>query len=156
MQKSFWDRVQDLEESINGGVEPLETVTLNTGVVKGALGMYLIQSVIIALVLSVKYASWSAWLIPMSALLQVGWLWNKVTDYWKYRRGYRRVPTGDADIEAQFPQDSVNPPTININTASVPNNWPARAQSPNHPLQNSTTQENGELWSTASDLPNSS
>lgn len=153
MNKNFWERVQDLEASINGGVEPLDTVTLSTSVVKTALGIYLIQSVVIALILSIMHSSMSAWLIPMSALLQVGWVWNRVTDYWKEARGFRytRVPT---DVEAQYATDSINPPTININTNTVnPRQDTQRsASTESHPLQNALDQtplQSSELWKTA-------
>jgi len=145
MSKSFWDRIHDLQESINGGVEPLETVKLKTSTIKISLGMYLIQSTIIALILSITYSSLSAWLIPMSALLQVGWLWNRVTDYWKIVRGlsYSKLMNDEYDIEKT---DSINPPTININTGPL-----LKKESINHPLQTSeelinTTEGSSELW----------
>ena len=99
MNKSFWDRIHDLQESINGGVEPLEQVKLKTSTLKTFLGLYLIQSVIIAFTLSIMYSSLSAWIIPMSSLLQVGWLWNKVTDYWKFAHGFRytKLATNEDD-----------------------------------------------------------
>jgi len=145
--RNFWDRVQDLQESINGGVEPMDTVTLKTSVVKFALGMYLIQSVFIALILSIVYASFSSWLIPMSALLQVGWLWNRVTESWKYARGftYSRVSTEQGGV----PEDSVCPPTINISTPRATETVPHPLQTDSDIIGQAAGSGEGDLWKTA-------
>ncbi len=119
MEKSFWDRVQKLKESINGGVEPKDDVHLRTRLVKIALGMYLLQSFTIALWWSIKDAAFYPWLIPISAFLQVGWFWNKVTSSWKAERVYvnhsiiSQQTMGSEFIEPHFV------PTINIHNEPI-------------------------------------
>ena len=117
MNKSFWDRIQELKESINGGVEPMDEVHLRTKLVKIALGMYLFQSVIIALWWSIRGSAFGPWLIPIISFLQVGWFWNKVTDSWKVARGcvYQRM---DTSVESST-QSFYQPPTINIQNAPI-------------------------------------
>ena len=124
MDKSFWDRFQELKESINGGVEPMDTVRLQTRMVKIGLGMYLSQSLVISLWWSIKDGAFYPWLFFISTFLQIGWFWNKVTDSWKYARGYRyvRVESQDTsayDLETSTYETHYNPPPINIQNDGI-------------------------------------
>ena len=119
MDRSFWDRIHDMRESIHGGVEPLDTVQLPTRTIKLFLGLYLIQGIVIALVYSIKDESFSPWIIPSTALLHIGWFWNKVTDYWKSVRngGYQRLyPDEENQLAEDGYEPPFNPPPINIQT----------------------------------------
>ena len=161
MDKSFWDRVQELRESINGGVQPKAEIHLPTQTIKFALGMYLFQSGVIALWWSVRDNAFFPWMIFMSAFLQVGWFWSKVTESWKYSN-YNRVEHHN-DIEDPDPQgmsysdytndewtssqshyhtpQPIHAPTINIQNAGITSNKPnleqfqTTTQPIQHPLQ---------------------
>jgi hypothetical protein len=125
MDKSFWDRIQELKESINGGVEPMDNVKLSTRTVKIGLGMYLLQSLIVALWWSIKDGVFYPWLFFISTFLQVGWFWNKVTESWKVARGYLYVCVDqDEDHSAMDDLDPANfepyyPPTINVQNDGI-------------------------------------
>jgi hypothetical protein len=107
---SIWDRVKDLQESVTSNTQQNSQITLKTSIVKISLGMYLGQSLLIAVILSIKYNSSTAWLIPISSILQIGWIWNKVTDSWR-EQGYTSIDAVTLDeSEAQ----SLNPPDILI------------------------------------------
>ena len=112
----MWERVQDLKESIYGEVEPLETVILQTAIVKLALGVYLLQSVFISLWWSINMHAFYPWLFPFSALLMVGWFWNKVTDSWKERR-YEHL--GELELEDSVPEIRVEAPNIDIQNSTL-------------------------------------
>nr|QBK87485.1 MAG: hypothetical protein LCMAC201_03950 [Marseillevirus LCMAC201] len=116
MDISVWDRIQGLKESINGGVEPREEINLHTRTVKIALGMYLFQSVIIALWWSIRNSAFWPWLIPIISFLQVGWFWNKVTDSWKVTREYVYQPIAES-VESS--QSFFTPPIINIKNEPI-------------------------------------
>lgn len=73
--KTIRERLTDLNNSLNGGATPMDTVLFNTNTVKIALGVYLLQSILLALILSIMYKTFSFWMIPMSSLLQIGWVW---------------------------------------------------------------------------------
>ena len=120
MEKSLWDRIQEVKDSINGGVEPMDEVRLLTRTVKIALGIFLIQSIVIALWWSIKDGAFWPWLIPTSSFLQVGWFWNKVTDSWKAARGYTYQHLEDSRaLTPDHPQQYYQPPTINIQNEPI-------------------------------------
>lgn len=125
MDNSFWNRLQTLKESFNGGVDPLESVTLQTRIVKISLGMCLIQSLTVAMWWSIKDSVFYPWLFFISTFLQVGWVWNKVTESWKIAHGYRYVRVHDVESTAAV-HESYYPPTININNNGVTGETPIR------------------------------
>ena len=58
------------------------------------MGISLIQSIIIAGVLAFTYHSSDAWFYPFYTLLQIGWIWDKITNG-TIGSDYRSIP----DIE---------------------------------------------------------
>jgi len=161
MDNEFWHRFNNLKESINSGVEPMANVVLPTKTIKIFLGMFLFQSMCIALVWSIISHSFSPWIIPMSAFLQVGWLWNKVTDSWKIERGYYTRKGYESvypeyqprNSHVPFTEDSLNPPTIILN--NLPNRGMTAPAAPTHPKNNQMTTELDEdnLMNTARSIP---
>jgi len=119
MDKSIWDRIKDINDSINGGVEPMSEIRLKTPIIKKFLGMFLIQSFIIALAWSIEERAMSPWIIPVISFLQVGWLWNKVTDSWKLDRGYYGELRNVENTNIEIAVDSIQPPNIDIETQPV-------------------------------------
>ncbi len=120
MDKSLWDRIQRLKESISG-VEPRGEITLNTRTVKITLGMYLIQSAIIALWWSIKISAFWPWLIFIISFLQIGWFWNKVTNSWKISHEYTYQQVSESDESVDSPQQSFLAPIINIQNEPITN-----------------------------------
>ncbi len=149
MDRSFWNRVEELRESLNGGVEPLQEVQLPTRIIKLALGMFLLQSVFISIFWSVKDGTFWPWLFFISAFLQVGWFWSKVTESWKRARGmdYERVYDDlETGLGESRPGDAelVQAPTINLQSVGITSQGPPlnadvggrSAREPiDHPLQ---------------------
>ena len=113
MATNIWDHLQELKDSISSNIQPLDHVTLNTHTVKISLGMYLLQSIFIALVWAVKDNTAVAWIIPISAFLQIGWLWNKVKESWKNSGDY--TPLNAIEIE----EYSISPPELDIQTSPL-------------------------------------
>lgn len=132
MEKSIWDRLNDLSRSINGGVEPMDEIKLPTNIVKKFLGIFLLQSIFIALIWSITNKSVAPWIIPLSSFLQVGWIWNKVTESWKLARGYYNRIIEESYLTQST--TSINPPNLDLKTSPVFGN-----QNIDHPLFNSNT-----------------
>lgn len=109
--EGLWTHMQELKESINGGIEPMDTVKLPTSVVKKGLGLYLFQAFVMAMWWSIKDGVFYPWLFFISTFLQIGWFWNKVTDSWKEALGFRYVRMNNPDIE--------DPPSINVQTGGI-------------------------------------
>lgn len=107
---NIWDKYQDLKQSINGGIEPLDTITLSTPTMKFALGVYLIQSFIISLWWSLRDKELFPWILFLSAFLQIGWFWNKVVESWKYATGFYSL------VNVDLSSPSPHAPTIQIVT----------------------------------------
>jgi len=82
MEKSLWDRMKELDISVSGANQ-LDNIQLSTRTFKISLGMFLLQSILVSLIWSIKSSSLSPWFIVVSTTLQIGWIWNKVTEYWK-------------------------------------------------------------------------
>lgn len=116
MEKTLWERLTELKQSVNGGVTPKDTVTLRTKTVKIALAGYLAQSIIIALSWAIRDGNAVAWFIPISAFIHIGWFWNKCIEHWK------RVQ----DVEPFVASGEIpTPPTIVIsNSPIIPRNNP--------------------------------
>ena len=112
---NFWDKYQDLKQSINGGVEPQDTITLSTPTMKFALGVYLLQTIMISLWWSIKDSAFFPWILFFSAFLQVGWFWNKVIDSWKISSGFY----SQVNIDTESPREPVYAPTIQITTPAT-------------------------------------
>jgi hypothetical protein len=138
MEKSISDRLKELNNSINGGVEPMDEIKLPTPVIKKFLGLFLLQAVFIALIWSITSKSISPWIIPLSSFLQVGWIWNKVTESWKLARGYYNY-SNDSVIENSV--YSLNPPNLNVESTPVI----GRNNNSNHPLFETTSTTNSSL-----------
>lgn len=117
MEKSIWDRLAELKQSVNGGITPKETVTLRTKTVKIALAGYLAQSIIIALWWSIRDGNSVAWLIPVSAFIHIGWFWNKCIEWWK--REYMNHETVMSSVEIPIP------PPINLSNSPITNRHPS-------------------------------
>lgn len=110
MDTTFQERYDQLINSVNGGTVPLDYTRLKTKLIKLALGSFLLQNVIIALVWSVRDSNGSAWLLPITAFLQVGWFWNKVTASWKDEQH-----SGVAHFSTEtLPNVDVEDPKVNI------------------------------------------
>lgn len=138
---NLWGHFNEITDSINSGVKPLNEVLLKTKVVKLSLGIFLLQSVLIALVWSITERSMSPWIIPMSSFLQVGWLWNKVKESWKMSQDnvYNSVSQSDYDLERSQGNGlsntvTINPPQINVSSNPLINN-----KNKYHPLWNSSS-----------------
>ena len=124
MEKTFWERLQELKESINSGVEPMRTVQFSTRIVKLALAFYLAQTFVLAMWWSIKDAVFYPWFFFISSVLQVGWIWNKVTSYWLYAQGYRLVrqdfnSTPDEEYSEYSEDDSIHAPSIKLTNEGV-------------------------------------
>lgn len=120
MERSFWDRVEELKESINGGVEPMEYIRLPTKTIKLALGMYLVQSGFIALWWAISTSTFYPLLIPISSFLQVGWFWNKVTASWKAAKGMNGYSQLDGDVELEESDyEPMFAPNVEVQTGGI-------------------------------------
>lgn len=120
MEKTFWERIQNLKESINGGAEPMETIEFQTTTVRWALGVYLTQSLVIAMWWSIKDAVFYPWFFFIGSFLQVGWVWNKVTSYWLYAQGYRLVQQSPEEDEySDSMESSIHAPAINLQNTGI-------------------------------------
>ena len=78
----FWDKFIELRETLSTNIVQRETITLPTRAVKIALGIFLAQNFTIALWWCIKDAVFYPMLFFVSAFLQVGWFWSKVTASW--------------------------------------------------------------------------
>ncbi len=112
MATTIWGRLQELKDSISSDVQPQDRVTLNTQTVKNSLGIYLLQSILIATVWALKDNTAVVWIIPISAFLQIGWVWNKVKESWKNSGDY--APLNGIEIG-----NSISPPELVIQTAPL-------------------------------------
>ena len=114
MDKSIAEHLQDFKDTINKGVEPLDNITLPTPIIKKALSMYLGQIIIISLWWAFSEGSLSPIFIGVSSFLQVGWIWNKVTDSWK--KEDLEMSTSSVDISFYEPMQA---PIINIHNDPI-------------------------------------
>lgn len=121
MEKSIWDRLVELKQSVNGGIVPKETVTLRTKTVKIALAGYLVQAIIIALSWSFRDGNSVAWLIPVSAFIHIGWFWNKCLDWWK--REY--ISENVVENVMVTSREMHIPPIINLSNSPITSRHPS-------------------------------
>lgn len=78
MNQSVWQRASMVLQRSRINQAPSQ-VTLDIKTIKIALGVSLIQSIVIAGVLAFTYHSPDAWFYPFYTLLQIGWIWDKIT-----------------------------------------------------------------------------
>lgn len=78
MNQSVWQRASMVLQRSRISQAPSQ-VTLDIKTIKIALGVSLIQSIVIAGVLAFTYHSPDAWFYPFYTLLQIGWIWDKIT-----------------------------------------------------------------------------
>lgn len=78
----LWGRVTTVLEKSQLNKVPPETVNIKTVSIRIYLGAILFQSVIQAMVFSIRDGIGTAWLIPVFTLLQIGWIWDKVLYDW--------------------------------------------------------------------------
>lgn len=110
----FWEKLIELRETLSTNVVQYDTITLPTRTIKIALGVFLFQNFTIAMWWCIKDAVFYPVLFFISAFLQVGWFWSKVTASWKGGD----VSTTVIDCSLSEPEP-VEAPTISIYTAGI-------------------------------------
>jgi len=117
MDKSILEHLQEFKHTINRGVEPLEHIKLPTSIIKKFLGLYLGQSIVSSIFWAYNVGSFSPLFVVISAFLQVGWIWNKVTDSWKNDLQNNIEP--EASILEPSYYEPMQVPIININNEPI-------------------------------------
>lgn len=76
--ENVWQRASTVLARSRLGSPPSQIV-LDIKTIKIALGVSLAQSVLIAIILTSKYSATDSWFYPFYTLLQIGWIWDKIT-----------------------------------------------------------------------------
>jgi len=122
MNQSVWQRASMVLQRSRLSQAPSQ-VTLDIKTIKIALGICLIQSIVIAGVLAFTYHSPDAWFYPFYTLLQIGWVWDKITsnsfNYSRINESPENNRTTDEETENLAPSVFHNPMSENNQNNSL-------------------------------------